>query len=347
MILNCENLCFICVFLIVLSDFIVNQEFIMDSRKKYNSPAICENFHNIREIFFNVLGRGGSTEHKGYLQDPITNSEIFPCHLINTISEEVPKSVHKLRPGDIAVIAAIGDSLTVGVGAMATNIMGLTIENRGFSFSIGGNWDWRNSSTLPNILKKFNPNIIGYSLSNLDHSFTDSQLNIADVNAISADLPAMSEILVKTMKDDPRIDFYNHWKMLTIMIGGNDLCTHICNYDKVENFPQKYKERLIKSLNYLRDNLPRTFVNIIPLPALQDIVLVDDKPERCQLLHVMQCSCWAGNLYNATDEKRDLYREIQKQTWQVEKDVTQMYRGNDNFTVIYQPFTEKFSVSFY
>lgn len=48
-----------------------------------------------------------------------------------------PKSVHKLRPGDIDVIAAIGDSLTAGLGIVATNLIQLVIENRGLSWCIG------------------------------------------------------------------------------------------------------------------------------------------------------------------------------------------------------------------
>ena len=33
-------------------------------------------------------------------------------------------------------------------------------------------------------------------------------------------------MLVKKMKDDPRIDFENDWKLITLLIGGNDLCDY-------------------------------------------------------------------------------------------------------------------------
>lgn len=48
-----------------------------------------------------------------------------------------PLSVHKLRPGDIDVIAAMGDSLTAGFGLTATNLFDVIIEERGKVFSIG------------------------------------------------------------------------------------------------------------------------------------------------------------------------------------------------------------------
>jgi hypothetical protein len=64
-------------------------------------------------------------------------------------SNEVPDSVHKLRPGDIDIIGAFGDSLTAGNGALATNIMQILREYKGLSWSIGGQGTWRQFLTLP------------------------------------------------------------------------------------------------------------------------------------------------------------------------------------------------------
>ena len=62
--------------------------------------------------------------------------DTFPCKDLKK-SETKPKSVHKLKPGDIDVVAAIGDSLSSGMGAMSPNIGKALIEYRGISFSIG------------------------------------------------------------------------------------------------------------------------------------------------------------------------------------------------------------------
>lgn len=40
--------------------------------------------------------------------------------------------------GDIDIVGAIGDSLTAGNGAFALNIVQIIIENKGVSWSIGG-----------------------------------------------------------------------------------------------------------------------------------------------------------------------------------------------------------------
>lgn len=52
-----------------------------------------------------------------------------------------------------------------GNGGLATNVLQVNIENKGVSAMIGGQSTWRKYLTLPNILKEFNPNLYGYSLS--------------------------------------------------------------------------------------------------------------------------------------------------------------------------------------
>lgn len=159
--------------------------------------------------------------------------------------------------GDIDVIAALGDSLTAASGASSMSIQDLLIENRGLSWSIGGQWNWRNASTLPNILKEFNPNLTGYSKRDSWTYHLDSQFNMAEIGASSADMPYMAKNLVQRIKHDRRINFKKSWKMVTIAIGGNDICSFICTMEEPESLPRKHKQRLMKTLRYLRDNLPR------------------------------------------------------------------------------------------
>lgn len=61
--------------------------------------------------------------------------------------------MHKLRPGDIDVIAAMGDSLTAGAGAFASNLFHILVENRGITAAGGGQGTWRQYLTVPNIIK--------------------------------------------------------------------------------------------------------------------------------------------------------------------------------------------------
>ena len=61
------------------------------------------------------------------------------------------------------VVAALGDSITVGVGAGAESVLDIGKRYRGVSFSSGGAGTWRDVVTLPNILKIFNPYLYGAS----------------------------------------------------------------------------------------------------------------------------------------------------------------------------------------
>lgn len=66
-----------------------------------------------------------------------TSNRVYDEDLPRVRSKVRPTSVHRLRPGDVDIVAAMGDSLTAGNGAVASNIFDVFTENRGMSWSIG------------------------------------------------------------------------------------------------------------------------------------------------------------------------------------------------------------------
>ncbi|XP_026689182.1 phospholipase B1, membrane-associated-like [Diaphorina citri] len=60
----------------------------------------------------------------------------FPCDLSQARSPLPPNNVNQLRPGDIDIVGAIGDSITAGNGIVATNPSQVNTENRGLSWSV-------------------------------------------------------------------------------------------------------------------------------------------------------------------------------------------------------------------
>jgi hypothetical protein len=56
--------------------------------------------------------------------------------------------------------------------------------SRGISWSIGGDADVSSVVTMPNILKKFSPNLIGFSTGVGDEKSANSKLNVAVSGAI-------------------------------------------------------------------------------------------------------------------------------------------------------------------
>jgi len=74
-----------------------------------------------------------------------------------------------LKPGDIDVIGSLGDSLIAGNGALEEFAVGTFIEARGVSWCIGGQGNWRQFLTLPNILKVYKKMLKLSFLFHMDH----------------------------------------------------------------------------------------------------------------------------------------------------------------------------------
>ncbi|XP_072375737.1 phospholipase B1, membrane-associated-like [Diabrotica undecimpunctata] len=269
----------------------------------------------------------------------------FPCDRSHTKirSDTVPTNVNQVRPGDIDIIAAMGDSLSAGTGiSSATMQQELFSEERGRSWSIGGEADWKRFLTLANILKEFNPKLFGYSL-NTSQSFQwDSQFNVAENGAISQNLPFMAKELVKRIKNDKRTDLKNHWKMITIMAGHNDFCSENCYYKNPNDILKYHRSDVTEMLRYLRDNLPRTIVNLVPPLKLDILADLKNPPKNQYLAHNLFCPCIAGLQFRS--RRKELTR-IMEGWQQIDREVSNMPEfDSDEFTVILHNYTSNYTL---
>ncbi|KAF5299457.1 hypothetical protein FQR65_LT01037 [Abscondita terminalis] len=185
-----------------LEVFIPQYRFLTDSAYKGLIP-LTESENNFQKA-----------RKMGKLQPTLNESVPFPCDVTIGRSKIRPTTVHALRPGDIDVIGAIGDSLTAGNGLIATDIIQTTLQNRGLSFSGGGQSNWRTFTTLPNILKEFNPKLKGYALRDSFVNQNYSQLNVAEAGAMSIDMYFMSKEIISRIKNNPEINFNEDWKVI-------------------------------------------------------------------------------------------------------------------------------------
>lgn len=231
----------------------------------------------------------------GRVQDKISSEQAFPCPLNNTRSPQPPTSVHRLRPGDIDIIGAMGDSLTAGTGMISKILFHLLIEFRGQTMLGGGLKDWRTYLTLPNILKEFNPNLYGYATANTLAKFRAARFNVAEAFAVTQDMPYMAEVLIKRLQNDPKVDMNKHWKMISIFIGANDVCNDMCYYDNLQDFLENHRKYLHRTLEILRDNIPRLMVNIISIPDIDNVLQTIDVSAACNTLETAFCPCLKGN----------------------------------------------------
>ncbi|PAA60056.1 hypothetical protein BOX15_Mlig010946g1 [Macrostomum lignano] len=258
----------------------------------------------------------------------------FPCDLQR--STEPPTSVHRLRPADIDVVAAMGDSLTAGSGARATGIVGLLIEYRGYAWSIGGEPTPEEHSTLPNIIRHKQTNLYGYSTGNGNVISSVARLNVAEPGKLASDMPSQAESLVRKLKSDSKVDFNNDWKLITIFVGGNDICDY-CK-DKEIFSPENYIRHIRNALDYLHDNVPRAFVNVV---EVLDVTLVkelkDGSPTCSVLLGSMLCKCPA---FPESEEQEQEIANLQKDYQRLLNELIDSgrYETLDDFTVVNQPF---------
>ncbi|CAF1084675.1 unnamed protein product [Brachionus calyciflorus] len=249
-----------------------------------------------------------------------------------------PTSVHTLRPNDIEIIGALGDSLTAANGAKAFTYIGLLEEYRGFSWSIGGQIpDLNKSITLPkkDILRKFNDKIYGASIGSGNYKSKCAVFNFAQPGKTSWELLSQANEMIDRMNSTKTIDFLNSWKLITIFIGGNDLCKFCTNKTKYTS--DNYIKNIRTTLDYLKENLPRALINLVsPLDvsSLEKLSAVT-----CRIWQMALCSC--ALLKSERGALLNLTKEVQTKTEVLIN--SGIYDTSDDFTVVIQPFMKNVS----
>nr|XP_014425321.2 phospholipase B1, membrane-associated [Pelodiscus sinensis] len=261
-------------------------------------------------------------------------------------SSSSPTSVHALKPADVRVIAALGDSLTAGngIGARSNNTVDMNTEYRGLAWSIGGDASLKNVTTLPNILREFNRNLTGYSTGTGGASEPNAFLNQAVPGAVAEKLPDQAKALVRLMKSDPRIDINTDWKIITILIGGNDLCNY-CedpNYYSAVNFTSHIQE----ALDILHAEVPRALVNLVEVMDLLPLrkIFLDNQVQCPTHLARYLCSCVLPVMEGSQDlvMVMDAIRAYQNSTRKLIE--SGRYDTHENFTVVLQPFFQNIKI---
>lgn len=259
----------------------------------------------------------------------------FPCSFRQK-SYPPPNNVNKLQPGDIDIIAALGDSTIGATGADAPNIFHAREQYRGISFAMGAKESWRTVTTLPNMLKVFNPYIAGGSVVTGDEFAKGSNLNLASPGATSVTLIEQARSLIKILSN--RRDKHK-WKLVTILMGHNDICTHPCNttYTAFDASPRPYMKRIAQALDLLRDNLPNTFVNFLPVLDVTITLDMYDKHPFCHLGHAWVCPCLYGGFGGTPLSRGEMQKLLSGYMQEMYKLINSGRYEKDDFTVVIQP----------
>lgn len=272
-------------------------------------------------------------------QTPTPRYEIpEPIFICDVTTGEEPTSVHELTPSDIDVVAAVGDTVTVGYGIDSADIGEVEREYRGKSFSVGGDGEMEGVDrvvTLAKILEKFNPNLRGVSLGIVNKDDPAAGLNKADPeSAESRDMLSQVQDVVATMESSTDYDYDNDWKLLTMYVGWHDLC-YSCEDEPGTEFT--YRDNIRAALDWLHTEkaVPRMLVNVVGVADLsQTPVFIEG--ELCDLIAALTCPCVVDEVY--LPELRPLQQEYNRL---VSEDITSgRWDTRSDFTVVYQPMLQ-------
>jgi phospholipase B1 len=264
----------------------------------------------------------------------------FDCDI--DYESEPATSVHTLRAKDINVIASFGDSITAGNALGATTLPGSFVENRGESWCIGGNQTIETVCTVPNLIKEYNPGLKGASWSpyapvgdfnrtHCEKNWDCAQLNLAEPGGTNRAMERQAREMVERMNDpDYNVDVENDWKMITLFIGGNDLCRVCENWNSYS--PEAYRDGIQRALDHLHENLPKTFVNLVIMFDVSPLRNMSTGP-LCDAMHWGFCVC----AFNETT--REMLRPVQLEYYEQLVDMVESgrYDTRDDFTVVIQP----------
>uniref|UniRef100_A0A3Q2W6N8 Phospholipase B1, membrane-associated n=1 Tax=Haplochromis burtoni TaxID=8153 RepID=A0A3Q2W6N8_HAPBU len=261
---------------------------------------------------------------------------VFQCSDMSP-SPSVPSTVEFVKAADIKVIAALGDSLTTAIGANATTVLGIPIEFR--HVSIGGYGTYQDVITLA-IIKLFNPSLLGASPGKTVHGMqahiSETGFNLAVTGHNTSNLPGQTRHLIDTLRGYEGLNFEEDWKLLTILMGMNDICDY-CK-DKALFSVDNFIHYMTVSLEMLmNEQVPRMIVNVVQILPMQTLREVQKPTPGCLLQSF--CSCLIEPVARSPElrELVEVNLEFQLQK-RLEKLLYSDRFFRDDFAVVLQPF---------
>ena len=198
------------------------------------------------------------------------------------------------------MVAALGDSITAGFGI--DGFWGSFTENRGKSWAMGGD---DNVTSIANFLRRYSPSIQGASVGThwvevcadefcpSKHVPDIDHLNAAQSGAWAQNLPDQATWLISQMRANNKIDWNNDWKVITVLIGANNLCASCISWMSPFDTASQFGASLDKTFATL-SNIPRTFVNVVQIFNLSSVYEVSKGVSYCKTVHKdfpIECEC--------------------------------------------------------
>ncbi|KAL0093945.1 hypothetical protein F4703DRAFT_1903277 [Phycomyces blakesleeanus] len=266
-----------------------------------------------------------------------------------------PKGVTDLRPDDITVIGAIGDSITAGFaadGIQGDSLLNLKsiYEYRGVSYAAGGD---PGAITIPNLIKRYSPKLLGPSVKEhlvelcfgplcAPNQYKPSMdvLNAAQSGAMAPNLDDQVDYLLPAIKNLPGVNYTHDWKLINIQIGSNDQCTYCLDPVFQSLGAKSYGENVVAAIERIRTTVPRVLINLMSTFKVSQVYTLTAQQEYCMpfkdinfKLNTFECMCSINPKKRPQmDEISDAYNA---QLLKIFNDYKS--KSTDSFGVMYTP----------
>ncbi|XP_042359848.1 phospholipase B1, membrane-associated-like [Plectropomus leopardus] len=190
------------------------------------------------------------------------------------------------------------------------------------------------------IIKLFNPKLLGAAPGKTVHGMqahiSETGFNLAVTGHNTFNLPGQTRHLIDTLRGYEGLNFEEDWKLLTILMGMNDICDY-CK-DKALFSVDNFIHYITVSLEMLMNEVPRMIVNVVqilPMHTLREV----QKPTPGCLLQRSFCSCLIEPEARSPElqELVEVNREFQKR---LESLLFSDRFFRDDFAVVLQPFLQ-------